>query len=109
SVATYLDLDSSDRTLAVLPLAFDYGQNQLLSSWYAGGAVAPLDYLTARDVVKAVGRHAITTLAAVPPLWIQVAEQDWPAEAAAHLRRLTNSGGALTPALVRRLRELFPQ
>jgi len=109
SVATYLELDSSDRTLAVLPLAFDYGQNQLLSTWYAGGAVAPLDYLTARDVVKAVGRHAITTLAAVPPLWIQVAEQDWPAEAAAHLRRLTNSGGALTPALVRRLRELFPQ
>ncbi len=25
---------------------FDYGQNQLLSTWYAGGSVAPLDYLT---------------------------------------------------------------
>ena len=109
SVASYLGLAADDRALAVLPLSFDYGQNQLLSSWFAGASVAPLDYLTPRDVVKAVERHAITTLAAVPPLWVQLAEQDWPAETAARLRRLTNSGGALTPDLVRRLRALFPQ
>src|SRR6185503_15830442 len=36
SVATYLGLASADRTLAVLPLSFDYGQNQLLSTWAAG-------------------------------------------------------------------------
>jgi acyl-CoA synthetase (AMP-forming)/AMP-acid ligase II len=67
SVASYLGLAADDRTLAVLPLSFDYGQNQLLSTWYAGGCAVPLDYLMPRDVVKAVGRHAITTLAAVPP------------------------------------------
>jgi acyl-CoA synthetase (AMP-forming)/AMP-acid ligase II len=71
--------------------------------------VVPLDYLTPRDVIKAVGRHGITTLAAVPPLWVQLCELEWPAEVAAHLRRLTNSGGALTPGLVQRLRTLFPQ
>ena len=109
SVAGYLELDPSDRTLAVLPLAFDYGQNQLLSSWYAGAAVAPLDYLTPRDVVKAVERYAVTTLAAVPPLWVQLTEATWPPDSAARLRRLTNSGGALTPDLIRRLRNLFPQ
>jgi acyl-CoA ligase (AMP-forming) (exosortase A-associated) len=109
SVAGYLGLTREDRTLAVLPLSFDYGQNQLLSTWYAGGAVAPLDYLTPRDVVKAVSRYDITTLAAVPPLWVQLAELDWPPETAAKLRRLTNSGGALTEGLVRRLRALFPQ
>ena len=37
SVAHYLGLTRDDRTLAVLPLAFDYGQNQLLSTWAAGG------------------------------------------------------------------------
>ena len=37
SVATYLQLGGDDRTLAVLPLSFDYGQNQLFSTWYAGG------------------------------------------------------------------------
>ena len=109
SVASYLGLAAHDRTLAVLPLSFDYGQNQLLSTWFAGGCVVPLDYLMPRDVAKAIGRHAITTLAAVPPLWVQLAELDWPAETAAQLRRLTNSGGALTPDLVVRLRGLFPQ
>ena len=109
SVASYLGLAADDVTLAVLPLSFDYGQNQLLSTWYAGGRVVPLDYLTPRDVVKAVGKHGVTTLAAVPPLWVQVAELDWPSETAASLRRLTNSGGALTVDLVRRLRGLFPQ
>ncbi len=108
SVAGYLALEPADRTLAVMPLSFDYGQNQLLSSWYAGASAAPLEYLTPRDVVKAVGRHAITTLGAVPPLWVQLVEADWPPEVAAHLKRLTNTGGALTVDLVRRLRALFP-
>jgi acyl-CoA ligase (AMP-forming) (exosortase A-associated) len=107
SVAQYLKLQPDDRTLAVLPLSFDYGQNQLLSTWRAGGCVVPLDYLTARDVIKACAKHCITTLAAVPPLWVQLAEQDWPAEATKNMRRLTNSGGALTPSLVKMLRSIF--
>jgi acyl-CoA ligase (AMP-forming) (exosortase A-associated) len=109
SVASYLGLGADDVTLAVLPLSFDYGQNQLLSSWYAGASVVPLDYLTPRDVTNAVERHGVTTLAAVPPLWVQLSELDWPEETRAGLRRLTNSGGALTTDLVRRLRTLFPQ
>ena len=109
SVASYLKLIPEDRVLAVLPFAFDYGQNQLFSSWYAGAAVAPLDYLVPRDVVKAVERTGATTLAGVPPLWVQLLEADWPAETANKLRRLTNSGGALTVKLVRGLRERFPQ
>ncbi len=109
SVATYLGLAADDRTLAVLPLSFDYGQNQLLSTWYAGGCVVPLDYLVPRDVMKAIDKHAITTLAAVPPLWVQLTELEWPREVAGNLRRLTNSGGALTPDLVKKLRGLFPQ
>lgn len=108
AVADYLELVSDDRVLAVLPLSFDYGQNQLLSTWFAGAAVAPLDYLTPRDVVKAVARHGATTLAGVPPLWVQLVESEWPAESAAHLKRLTNSGGALTPSLIDAMRETFP-
>src|SRR5262249_8761362 len=47
SVAHYLGVTPEDRVLGVLPLSFDYGQNQLFSSWAAGAAVIPLDYLTA--------------------------------------------------------------
>lgn len=108
SVASYLKITPGDRVLGVLPLSFDYGQNQLLSTWYAGAAVAPLDYLTARDVVKAVARHRVTTLAGVPPLWVQLVESEWPAETAACLKRLTNSGGALTPSLIDAMRATFP-
>ena len=39
--------------LAVLPLSFDYGQNQHYSTWAAVARVAPLDYLTRlRSVAK---------------------------------------------------------
>lgn len=107
SVARYLHIQPEDLVLAVLPLSFDYGQNQLLSTWAAGACVIPLDYLTARDVVKAVDRYGATTLAGVPPLWVQLLEAEW-GETALQLKRLTNSGGALTPRMVRSLRERFP-
>lgn len=109
SVAHYLAMAADDITLSVLPLSFDYGQNQLFSTWFAGGCVVPLDYLFPRDVVKACAKYGVTTLAAVPPLWVQLAELDWPPEAKAPLRRLTNSGGALTVDLVRDLRRIFSQ
>ena len=109
AVADYLGLGPDDRTLCVLPFSFDYGQNQLFSTWIAGGCVYPLDYLTPRDVVKSVDRRDITTLAGVPPLWVQLTELDWPPEVAGKLKRLTNSGGALTRPLIAKLRALFPQ
>ena len=109
SVAEYLGLSIRDRTLAVLPLAFDYGQNQLLSTWAAGGHAIAFDYLLPRDVVRAVGRHDVTVLAGVPPLWIQLAEADWSKGEGASLRTLTNSGGHLPETVFRKLRSLFPE
>lgn len=108
SVAHYLGLTPDDRTLGVLPFSFDYGQNQLFSSWAAGASIIPLEYLSARDVIRAVERHDITTLAGVPPLWVQLIEAEWPPRAALALRRLTNSGGRLPSSVVRRMREMFP-
>ena len=107
SVAHYLGLIAEDRTLAVLPLAFDYGQNQLLSTWAAGGHAIAFDYLLPRDVVRAVGRHGVTVLAGVPPLWLQLVDLDW-AEGGT-LRTLTNSGGHLPEMIVRKLRSFFPE
>ena len=108
SVSHYLGLSPEDTTLGVLPLSFDYGQNQLLSTWAAGGCVVPLEYLSANDVIRAVQRHDVTTLAGVPPLWVQLIEANWPPLATLKLRRLTNSGGRLPTSVVRRMREMFP-
>ena len=106
SVAYYLGLRPDDRTLSVLPLGFDYGQNQLFSTWKAGASVRPFDFLMAKEVFKAIEADVITTLAAVPPLWLQLVETDAPP--ATGIRRITNSGGALTPTLIDRLRIRFP-
>ncbi len=48
SVAHYLGLTATDRTLAVLPLAFDYGQNQLLSTWAPAAMRSPSTICSAR-------------------------------------------------------------
>lgn len=109
SVAHYLKLEVQDRVLAVLPFSFDYGQNQILSTWAAGASVVPLDYLAPGDVIKAIGRHDVTTLAGVPPLWTQLVEAEWPNDVAAKLDRLTNSGGRLPAPVIRRMRECFPK
>lgn len=108
SVAHYLGLTRDDRVLAVLPLSFDYGQNQLLSTWAAGGCVVPLDYAVPRDVVAAVERDSINTLAGVPSLWRQLVEADWSDQTAGRLTRITSSGGRLGEPLVRAMRAKFP-
>ena len=106
SVAGYLELTPQDRVLAVLPLSFDYGLSQLTSAFHAGACVVLINYLFPRDIVKAVADEAITGLAAVPPLWIQLAHLAWPAGCS--LRYLTNSGGAMPLPTVAALRAALP-
>ena len=109
SVSAYLGIDERDRLLAVLPFSFDYGLNQLTSAVLKGATCVLFDYLLPKDVPKAVARHAITGLGAVPPLWAQIAPLAWPAEAQASLRYITNSGGAMPDGVLARLREALPR
>lgn len=109
SVSGYLGTTADDRVLSVLPLSFDFGFSQVTTAFLAGACVVLLDYLTPRDVVQACLRHGITQLAAVPPLWVQLAAQEWSAAAKQSLRTLSNSGGRLPVPTVRALRHLFPK
>ncbi len=106
SVASYLENTPRDRILSVLPLSFDYGLSQLTTAFLAGASVVLINHLFARDIVKAVQEEGITGLAAVPPLWIQLAALPWPARCT--LRYLTNSGGAMPTATVAALRAALP-
>jgi acyl-CoA ligase (AMP-forming) (exosortase A-associated) len=108
SVAEYLENTPEDRLLAVLPFSFDYGFSQLTTALSVGASVSLMDYLLPRDVLRAIARDRITGLAAVPPLWVQLAPLDWPPEAIESLRYLTNSGGALPTAVTARLRQALP-
>lgn len=108
SVAEYLANRADDRLLAVLPFSFDYGLSQMTTAFLVGASVVLMDYLLPRDVIRAVERYQITGLAAVPPLWNQLAQLDWPASAVATLRYITNSGGAMPRATTGKLRQSLP-
>jgi acyl-CoA ligase (AMP-forming) (exosortase A-associated) len=107
SVTSYLGNTAQDRLLAVLPLSFDYGLSQLTTAFCSGASAVLLEYLLPRDVVKAVQTYAITGLAGVPPLWHQLATQDW--SACHSLRYFTNSGGHLPQSTLELLRAAQPQ
>jgi len=109
SVAQYLQSSNKDKVLAVLPLSFDYGLNQLTSSFLVGAQCILLDYLFANDVIKAIEEHQITALAAVPPLWSQLSKAKWPEQKAKSLRYFTNSGGVLAPSILEKLRDVMPK
>ena len=108
SVGEYLHNTAEDRLLAVLPFSFDYGLSQLTTAFLVGASVVLMDYLLPRDVLRAIVKHRVTGLAAVPPLWNQLAALPWPDEAKACLRYVTNSGGALPRISLDRLRATLP-
>jgi acyl-CoA ligase (AMP-forming) (exosortase A-associated) len=108
SVASYLNNRESDRLLAVLPFSFDYGLSQLTTAFLSRASVVLMDYLLPGDVIRAVEKFAVTGLAAVPPLWNQLATLPWPEAAQKTLRYLTNSGGAMPAATAAALRAALP-
>jgi acyl-CoA ligase (AMP-forming) (exosortase A-associated) len=107
SVAGYLHNHKDDRLLAVLPFSFDYGFSQLTTAFLTGASVVLLEHLMPRDVIRAVEKYRITGLAAVPPLWIQLAQLDWGETDS--LRYITNSGGVMPRPTLAALREKLPQ
>lgn len=109
SVAHYLDHTAEDAILAPLPLSFDAGLSQLTISLIAGAHVVLANYLLPRDLVRLCAQHAITAMTCVPPLWMQLARQEWPEQAAGRLRYFANTGGRMPAATLARLRELFPR
>lgn len=109
SVAEYLNNSSEDRLLAVLPFSFDYGLSQLTTMLLVGGTTVLINYLFPLDVIKAVEKFHITGLAAVPPLWTQLADLQWPEGVSNHLRYITNSGGAMPESVLKKLRASLPE
>jgi acyl-CoA ligase (AMP-forming) (exosortase A-associated) len=108
SVSHYLGNTADDVILSALPFSFDAGFSQLTTAFSVGAHVVLLNYALPADVVQLCARHRITGITGVPPLWIQIADQDWPNEAATHLRYFANTGGKMPKVTLDRLRSLFP-
>lgn len=108
SVAHYLQLTQRDRVLTLLPLSFDYGFNQIVSAWLAGGAVVLHDFFMASDVPKIVQKAGVTGIAGVPPLWHMVLDATWDEGTSTSIRYVTNSGGKLSVDIQDKMRAAFP-
>ncbi len=108
SVAGYLGHTAADVLAAVLPLSFDAGFSQLTTAFAAGAHVVLVNYLRPREVVALCAKHRVTGLTCVPPLWSQLAGQEWPAGATAALRYFANTGGRLPGPVLAALRGRFP-
>ncbi len=109
SVATYLENRPEDTLLAALPLSFDAGFSQLTTAFHAGARVVLLNYLLPRDVLKALERERVTGLTAVPPLYIQLSQLEWPASITGHLRYFANTGGRMPRETLDILRRHLPR
>jgi acyl-CoA ligase (AMP-forming) (exosortase A-associated) len=109
SVSAYLENDEDDCILAALPLSFDAGFSQLTTGFWSGAHVVLVNYLVPGDVTRLCARHRVTGLTCVPPLWIQLAAESWPAEARDGLRYFANTGGRMPRATLQKLRATFPR
>jgi acyl-CoA ligase (AMP-forming) (exosortase A-associated) len=107
-VTRYLGIQADERILGVLPFSFDYGLNQLLTSVGAGATLVLQRSHHPADIHRALGRHAITGMAGVPPLWLQVLGESLSPDAFPKLRYITNSGGVFPTELVTRCRRVLP-
>jgi acyl-CoA ligase (AMP-forming) (exosortase A-associated) len=108
SVASYLDNRASDTLLVALPLSFDAGFSQLTTAFHAGARAVLLNYLLPRDVLKAMDRERVTGMTAVPPLYIQLSQLEWPPSANEHLRYFANTGGRMPRETLMLLRQRVP-
>ena len=109
SVASYLENSPQDTLLAALPLSFDAGFSQLTTAFHAGARVVLLNYLMPRDVLKTMALEGVTGLTAVPPLYIQLAQLEWPASINEKLRYFANTGGRMPRETLTSLRLRAPK
>ncbi|MBN8450685.1 MAG: acyl-CoA ligase (AMP-forming), exosortase A system-associated [Candidatus Accumulibacter sp.] len=109
SVASYLENNADDTLLAALPLSFDAGFSQLTTAFHAGARVVLLNYLLPQDVLQALAREQVTGLTAVPPLYIQLSQLEWPAAVGEHLRYFANTGGRMPRDTLAALRKRLPK
>jgi acyl-CoA ligase (AMP-forming) (exosortase A-associated) len=109
SVASYLENTAGDTLLAALPLSFDAGFSQLTTAFHVGARVVLLNYLMPRDVLRAMEREKVTGLTAVPPLYIQLSQLEWPQAVVDHLRYFANTGGRMPGETLALLRQRAPK
>jgi acyl-CoA ligase (AMP-forming) (exosortase A-associated) len=111
-VCSYVKITASERILGLLPLNFDYGLNQLMSTFHMGCTLILFQFFMPNSLLTILERERITGLPAIPTIWSTVfnprlcridPDLEFP-----DLRYITNTGGKLPVPIVKRIRQMFP-
>ncbi|MBP3985869.1 acyl--CoA ligase [Pseudoxanthomonas helianthi] len=111
SIVGYLGLTADDRVLSILPFYYAYGASVLNTHLIVGGCVALGPSLAfPKLVAEAIEREQATGFPGVPSTFALLLETlVREKQSLRSLRYLTQAGGAMSPALTRRLREVLPE
>ncbi|KIQ98280.1 class I adenylate-forming enzyme family protein [Lysobacter sp. A03] len=110
AIVEYLELTRADSALSVLPFYYSYGASVLHTHLAVGARLVLQPNLVFPDVVvEAMARERVTGFPGVASMFsllldrVSLADHDLSA-----LRYMTQAGGAMAPALIRRLRNAIP-
>jgi long-chain acyl-CoA synthetase len=108
SITSYLGNTSNDIILNVLPLSFNYGLYQLITSIRLGATlVLEKSFAFPHAVFETMRAEGVTVLPLVPTMAAMILGMKEHGSVP-HLRTITNAAAALPSAHVARLRTLFP-
>ncbi len=111
TVSDYLEITERDVLISILPFSFDYGLNQVTTSFLKGATLVLQRSMFPADICGALQREKVTGMAGVPMLWSQLAQSYSPflKTTFPFLRYMTNSGGHFPRALVEQYRKAHPK
>lgn len=111
SIVSYLGLSASDRVSVVLPFPYVYGKSLLNTHAAVGGSLVLHDGLVFPNaVLDLMEKEGSTGFAGVPSTFaILLNRSDLAARSLPALRYMTQAGGGMPVAHIRRLREALPQ
>lgn len=110
SIVSYLNLQSSDRVMAVLPFFYSYGNSIMLTHLAVGGSlVVNQNFLYPNVILQQMLEHEVTGFSGVPSTFALLLNRSAVASFSfPKLRYLTQAGAAMSPELARRIKSIFP-
>lgn len=107
-VSEYLHCEHEDKVLSLLPFSFDYGLNQLLTTFMNGATIVLYNFVFPDDVLRVIDKEKITALAGIPTIWISLMNAKMVKNYEYRsLRYITNSGGKIPVEYVKKMIDVF--
>jgi len=109
SIVEYLKLTEKDRIMVILPFYYIYGKSLLNTHFYVGGSVVIDNRFAYPNVVlETMKKTEVTGFAGVPSTFmILLNKSSIRKYEFAHLRYLTQAGGAMAPSVQKEVAEIF--